>query len=428
MANIVVNDNSKMFQIQRFLGLNENMDGDTQLKLGEASNIENFRVTQQYHLQGRPGTRAIKTFEGPVRGLWSGYVAGREKMLCAADGAVWDITEEPARRIGDIFDDETTFFGFNDKVYVLNGHEDMFWDGEGYVDVVQGYVPLVATAVSPAGGGTTLENINLLTGKRRIQFSADGESTEYVLPEKNLLAVEKVTTYGSETPSYTADLENGTITFASAPLEGSANVEILYSVKNVLRSQVESMRFCESFNGAAETRIFLYGNGTAKTIYCGVTTEGIASAEYFPDLYEITVGDSNTPITGMVKHYDRLLTFKPDGAFATEYSSVTLPDGTVTAGFYTIPLNREIGNEAPGQVRLVYNYPRTMFHRNLYDWKMTSSTVRDERNAKLVSDKVQQTMKRADAKSCFIFDDDGSQENYIFLNDEQGTAPCHRYI
>ena len=71
MANIVVNDNSKMFQIQRFLGLNENMDGDTQLKLGEASNIENFRVTQQYHLQGRSGTRAIKTFEGPVRGLWS---------------------------------------------------------------------------------------------------------------------------------------------------------------------------------------------------------------------------------------------------------------------------------------------------------------------------------------------------------------------
>lgn len=428
MANIVVNDNSKMFQIQRFLGLNENMDGDTQLKLGEASNIENFKVTQQYHLQGRPGTRAIKTFEGSVRGLWSGYVAGRECMLCAADGAVWDLSNETARRIGDIYDDETTFFGFNGKVYILNGHEYLFWDGEGYVDVVQGYVPLVATAVSPAGGGTTLENINLLTGKRRIQFSADGSSTEYVLPEKNLLSVEKITTYGSETPNYTADLESGKVTFETAPEEGSANVEIIYSVKNILRSQVESMRFCESFNGATETRIFLYGNGTAKTIYCGVTTEGLASAEYFPDLYEITVGDANTPITGMVKHYDRLLTFKPDGAFATNYSAVTLPDGTVTAGFYTVPLNREIGNEAVGQVRLVYNYPRTMYHGSLYDWKMTSSTVRDERNAKLISERVKETLSHADTKKCAIFDDDGEHEYYVFLNDAKGTALVHQYI
>ena len=41
MATIPVTDNSKTFQIQRFLGINESSDGDTQLQYGEASEMTN---------------------------------------------------------------------------------------------------------------------------------------------------------------------------------------------------------------------------------------------------------------------------------------------------------------------------------------------------------------------------------------------------
>ena len=426
MATISAKDTTKIFQIQKFLGLNESRDGDTQLKYGEASDLKNFRITPQYHLKVRPGIRTKKAFSGAVRGLWCGYVAGKKHILCAADGGVWDLTEEP-RRIGDIWDDQTTFFGFDNKVYILNGHEYLFWDGDGFVDVVEGYVPCILTAAAPGGGGTTLENVNRLTGKRRVQFSADGTSTEYHLPEQNLLSIDRVTVVGGSA-AYSVSLSAGTVTFSEAPQLGNNNVEITYTVTNLLRSQVESMRYCESFNGYTDTRVFLYGDGSAKTIYCGVTEAGTPSADYFPDLYEIQIGNSNTPITGMVKQYDRLLSFKPDGAWSTGYSSVTLEDGTVTAGFYTNPLNREIGNEALGQVQLVYNYPRTIHAGNVYEWRTSSATVRDERNAKFISERVQNSMQDVDIGKVFTFDDDSKQEYYIFLNDNAGTVLVNGYI
>ena len=220
-------------------------------------------------------------------------------MLCAADGGIWDLTDGAERRIGDEWDDATTFFGFNDKVYILNGKEYLVWDGVGYVDVVEGYVPCVVTAAVPSGGGTALQNINRLTGKRRIRFSADGTSTVFHLPEKNLLSVDWVMVGTARTTAFTADKALGTVTFTAAPAAGSSNVEIQYAVYNTLRAQVEAMRWWETFNGATDTRVFLYGDGSAKALYCGVTEQGVASAEYFPDLYEISVGDANTPITGL---------------------------------------------------------------------------------------------------------------------------------
>lgn len=429
MAKIVTSDVAKVLQIQKFLGLNESKDGDTQLKVGEASRMENWQITPQHHLKVRPGMQAIETFQGAVRGLWHGFVAGEEITLCAADGGVWKISEGKTK-LGDITDAPTTFFGFNNKVYMLNGHEYLSWDGTGSVQTVEGYIPLVVTAASPKGGGTTLENVNRLTGKKRVRFSADGESTKYVLPEGELLSIDQIYVDGAlmQSAQVTKDTAGGTVTFSSAPQTGNNNVEIYYTAPNELRSQVTKMRYWEFFNGANDTRVFLYGDGTAKALYCGITEAGIASAEYFPDLYEMLVGDENTPITAMVKHYDRLLTFKPGSVYATEYSATTLADGVVTAGFYTIPLNREIGNEAPGQVRLVYNFPRSMYANALYDWKMTSSTVRDERNAKLVSEKVRSTLQSADPEKVFIFDDDSKQEYYVFLNDTAGTALVHRYI
>ena len=48
MATISTKDDSKVFTIKKFLGLNESNDGDTQLKLGEASVLKNFEITNDY--------------------------------------------------------------------------------------------------------------------------------------------------------------------------------------------------------------------------------------------------------------------------------------------------------------------------------------------------------------------------------------------
>jgi len=442
MAVVLSGGNVKLFSIKRFLGLNESLDGDTQFQLGEASEMQNWRVTPQYHLRIRPGLKTISRFAGPVRGLWCGELGGTARVVCAAGGKLWAAAQTACREaagastpqtglfseIGTLSDDRTSFFGFGNKLYVLNGHEYLSWDGTGRAAEVEGYVPLVVTASPPSGGGIRLENVNRLTAKRRARFSADGAALEYVLPERNLASIDRVEVNGAPLAAnqWSGDRANGKVAFSAAPAKGTENVEIFYTAASSLRAQVTAMRCCETYNGSTDTRVFLYGDGTNKTIYSGLTEQGMPTAEYFPDLYEISVDSANTPVTGMIKQFSYLMVFKPDGAFSVQYTAVTLSDGSVTAGFYVSPINREIGNEALGQVRLVYNNPRTLYAGNAYDW-LSVSTGRDERRARLVSERAARTLHAAALKQAVSFDNEREQEYYLFLNDAAGAALVHRY-
>jgi len=141
---------------------------------------------------------------------------------------------------------------------------------------------------------------------------------------------------------------------------------------------------------------------------------------------EIAVDFSDSPITAMVRHYSRLLVFKPDGTDAITYEPVTLEDGSVIAGFYLRPVNREFGNDAPGQVTLINNNPRSFSKGSIYEWRI-SSGYRDERNAKCISQKVARTVAAADPAKLKVFDDGVNKTYYVFLNDEDGTVLVNRY-
>ena len=64
MAQIVDSSDEKVFRIQEFLGLNESPDGDTKLKLGEASVMRNFKITRDHSLQKRPGMDSVGSIVG----------------------------------------------------------------------------------------------------------------------------------------------------------------------------------------------------------------------------------------------------------------------------------------------------------------------------------------------------------------------------
>ena len=425
MANIVSTSETKIFQIKSWLGLNESPDGDTHMKLGEAAEMRNFRITAENHLQIRPGYGPICTLaEGsPIKGMWSGYVKGVFHVVAACGGHLWDIdvSGKTATDKGEIDDSATFFFGFSENLYILTGAEYYAWDGEGMAAVVEGYIPIVTTAAPPQGGGTLLESINLLTGKKRAEYSPDGEATVFQLPENNLDQI--ISVEGTDI-SYTSDLVKGTVTFESAPPKGINTITFTWKKGDGDRKDVTGMRYAELYNGESDSRVFLYGNGTNKTIYSGLDEFGKATAEYFPQLNTISVDAENTPITAMIRHYDRLLIFKPDSAYSCSYSSITLDGGLTTAAFYVSSLNRSIGNEAPGQARLVSNNARTVFGRSVYTWSLASNSVRDERNAKIISDKVASLLAQFDISKSICFDDEWNQEYYIFYN---GNAVVHNY-
>lgn len=428
MARISSASSENIFQIKKWLGLNENPDGDISLKMGEASEMRNFRITADGHLQKRPGYKTVLSLGAPVRGMWTGNVGGTEYTLAAAGNKVYrlDLKSKEFFEIGTVAEgNSVSFLGFGGVVYILDGTEYRKWDGENY-SVVDGYRPLVIVAAVPAGGGTTLEQVNKLNGKRRMWFSPDGTATEFHLPEKGVASVDYVTdlTTGGAI-QFTAELTAGKVAFSSAPAAGTSTIEVGWTVAANARTEVTAMRFAEIYNGEQDSRVFLYGDGSNKAIYSALDYNGAATAEYFPDLGVIHVGDSNTPVTALIRQYSRLIAFKSNSTYSIAYSALTLADGSVTAGFYATPVNRNIGNEAMGQARLITNYARTLHGGGVYEWKNGNyGLTNDERQAQRISKRIERTLQGFDFTRCVTFDNEYKQDYYIVHN---GTAVVHNY-
>lgn len=420
MAQLSAGNGNTILKIREFLGLNENPDGDTHLKTGELSVCRNFAVTRDKHLQLRPGQKTTVDFraawdaleekpqgvETPeFSGAWSGELGGKRHTVVSFGGALWDLDPAGGAPVykGTCTQDTASFFGFGNKVYLLNGHEYMSWNGGtgASFQTVEGYVPTVRTASTPQGEGTLLENVNRLTGKRKVKFSPDGSSTSFFL-EKDLDEVVSVT---GTSVSYTVNKASGTVTFSSAPAKGVNSVAIVYRKGEGARGEVERMRYAEFYNGATDTRVFLYGDGTNRCLYSGVDLDKSApTAEYFPDLFEARVGDENTPITAMVRHYSRLLVFKTSSAYSCDYSTVTNALGQVNTVFLILPVNRQLGCEAAGQARLLENNPLTLAEQNVYQWKASAlGSGADTRNAGRVSDRVRATLAGFDLSRTVTF-------------------------
>lgn len=435
MAHIQAGNNISIMSIREFLGINQNDDGDTKIKTGELTDMRNFKITRDKHLQIRPGTKTMLRLkeawdtwaagqdaveENPVFcGAWAGMAGSAYHVLAAFGGAVFDLglSDWSVRAVGECTQDKTSFFGFGEKVYLLNGHEYLCWDGgsETSFEEVNGYIPVTLTATTPGGEGTLLENVNRLNGYRRVRYSPDGEATEFYLPEKE---IDEVLSAEGTDVTYTVDATAGKLTFESAPTKGTNTVTVTYRKGEGAREEVCAMRFAELYNGSTDTRVFLYGDGSNRTIYSGINGDsGQPSAEYFPDLYEARVGESNTPITSLVRHYARLLAFKEGSAWYLTYGTITLDDGSVTSAFYVLPVNRLFGNQAPGQVRLLENNPLTLDGSSVYQWRSTSSSgniTDNERNANRISDRIAVALKSFDLSETVTFNRKQEYE-YWFL-------------
>ncbi|MBQ7459834.1 MAG: hypothetical protein IJS72_00470 [Oscillospiraceae bacterium] len=366
-----------------------------------------------------------------VKAIWSGFVGGREVIIAACSDALWELSEtdgEWARIMAGNIDtsDCVHIFGFDGKAYILAGGEYKVWDGETTLRAVDGYIPVVVTASPPEGGGTSLERVNLLTQKRRVRFSpVSTSSAVYTLPEKNLVSIDsaKDLTTGAAVTLGTIDLTAGTVQI-TAPHTGANALEVVYTAGGDESGSVCGMKYSELYNGATDTRVFLYGDGSNKVIYSDLDENGEARADYFPALNEIAIGDSNTPVTALIRYYDSLMCFKLDSTWGVRYDAITLEDGTVTAGFTVTPINRDIGSCAYGEARLVENRPRTLDGKSVIEWKSAGAYLtQDQRNAERISQRVGESIMSFDLTKAHTYYDKITHEYYVI--DEGGDALIH---
>lgn len=431
MATIRASTEERVFTATKWLGLNQAGDGDTNLKMGEAAEMVNFRVTPDGKLKKRPGMKSTIGFYNydNISNVWRGYVDGVEITAIAADP--WFHVYRGKNFTDPVYTAEesfsvTQFFGFENKLYMFCD-DNKYRVYDGALHEVEGYVPLIVTNCDPKdGSGQQLQQVNKLTAKRRVWYTPDGVTTEYFLPEGGIVTSTATITVKNRLTGEIIPVTNvgyNYVYLASAPEKlGDNTIEIEYTMRTDDRAAVEAMRYAEIYNGSTDNRVFIYGDGTNRALYSGLDYSGKQRADYFPDMNVIDIGDENTPITQMIRHYSRLIVFKTSSAYSVQYGLVSTADGQTIPAFYWNTVNRAVGNDAPGTVQLVENNPLTLFQGSIYSWSnnstYSSNLTVDERQAKRISEKVWRTLETLDLKDAYCFDDETRNEWYCIVGDK----------
>ena len=418
----------KPIEIDKFLGLNQSI-GETEIKLGEAVNQTNFRLTQDFKPQKRAGYNTFVNFDNvkDCQGGWQGTLNSKNSFVFINDGNVYEydldistttvdiadlITEATAILLGTITDAKTSIFWFESKIYFINGTDYKYYDGITYGDVV-GYIPTIAIETPPAGGGTDFEEVNLLTGKKKQNFTGDNVATLYQLRELNIdadlliITVDGVTK--TETVDFTVDRTLGQVTFTVAP--GADALVIIQwnkaSTSNV--ALVKNNRFAMDFGPGNDTAIFLWGNenfGNRRS------WSGTLDASYFPEFSFTLIGSDEFPITSIVAQYNRQIIYKTNRTHYSYSEFVTLLD---KYDYPVFDLNEAVGNIAFNAVQVVENNPVSLHKHSLWLWSNTQ--VEDERNAKNISERIRESLESLDLSQAITFDNQRQKELFINIYD-----------
>lgn len=292
----------------------------------------------------RPGWRVLQEVEAPVNGIWTlekddvtHYVVhGGTKLYH------WTGETEAVQLLSGLTDGKSTAGIMGGKLYILTGGEFLVYDGTDAEEVV-GYVPTTIIGRAPTGGGVVFEDINLVSDSQKNEFICDGTSTVYVLSSMGLDSVDKVVFRGEEmTSGWTADLQNGTVTFATAPpapvagQEGELVITFSKAVEGY-RDRIAKCTILTTYGVGTDDRMIFAGNPEYPN---QDWTSGLYDPTYVPDLSYSVVGGEQTAIMGYARVGSYLAIVKSDNGQET---TVYMRSGSLSdAGEATFPVSQSV--------------------------------------------------------------------------------------
>lgn len=296
------------------------------------------------------------------------------------------------------------FIIFAQKLYYLISSGFYEYDGTSF-ETIDSYVPDFIINAKPDGstGGDVTDDLNILGTKFKIIYNGTENDTVYHVKEYNGAEGNEIIDWtvrptilvdDTETNDFTVDTLAQTITFATAPGEGSMNVVMEFTMKSTVfadqRSQILNCKFYDTFGGANNSRLFLAGGGNSK--YWWSQAYDIS---YFPENNFATLGNTEDDITGFGRQYNVLIIFKPREIYSvysyTETSSTTVIEENIgLESFRSQLVNARIGCDAPNSIQLINNL-LTWFNSNEGVCTLVSTNIQDERNVRVISRNIERT-------------------------------------
>ncbi|MBR6633538.1 MAG: hypothetical protein IKL05_04450 [Clostridia bacterium] len=404
-------------RIDKFLGLHQCEAGESRLRSGESPRMKNLTVTPSYTLLQRDGWERVAETSGEGRAIFTGAIKGKDRVIWVVSDKVYSLDNGEISVIGELESSEgkVSIFHFASKLYFLDGTKIKVWDGDSFGDI-EPYVPLIAISCDYSGAGTSFEDVNLLTGKKRQSFTTDGENKWYQLAETELDSVDLVVLDGKVMSSskYSVNLTKGLVEFNSVPSSaGVNNLEITFTKGSAEGAgNIHRMTHALSYGGDNDTRVFLWGDAEYPSIirYSGVYG-GISGMEYFPELNFNRIGDGGE-ITSALRHYDKLVLFTESEAFQCWGETKTDINGMEYTVFPIKTVSSQVGCASKDFAKLIDNKPITLTHSGLYLW--SSSSIRDERNAQEIGERIRVGLKSFDTERVSSFDRSATSELYIW--------------
>lgn len=271
------------------------------------------------------------------------------------------------------------FINFNGMLYFLC---EKFYQYDGEWKEVEPHIPVILINRKPDGSykGDLNEEYNLIGSGFQNHFHGDGSSKVYKLSEQNLdEKTIKVLVDGKEVTAFTADYAKGEVTFQSAPVTGTNNVEI--TAYKTVQEDIDKVMRCTlyaTYGGNNNSRLFLAGDGNSCFYFSGV-----ADATYFPAQSYARIGNDDDDIQGFGEQYDVLIAFKSNEIYGLEY--YTDKDGIGRFSSYRV--NSKIGCDAPNSIQLINNQ-LTWLSTKHGVCTLVSTVIEDERNVRVISRNV----------------------------------------
>lgn len=269
-------------------------------------------------IRTRPGMK-LKRECLDVHGI---YFYNGFMLIHEGDELVKVLPNGSAAVIGALAEAPSQAFVYEGIFYIKDGTNYLQYDGTE-VKPVEGYIPTTSIARKPMGGGTTYEDVNMLSDYRINSFLSDGASFDYFLDVMNIdddfvpvVTVNDVVVAESE---YEVDYDEGKITFVTAPPEapltdGRDNVTIKF--KKAVPQYKECILGCSMLQ-VFDNRVFFSGyEGQPNVVWhCNLNDPA-----YVSDLDYYREGMDKAAVKGMVAGNNALWVFRePSNANTTVF-------------------------------------------------------------------------------------------------------------